>query len=514
MLFNSYIFLLVFLPLTLTGYWVLERLRWRWAMGWLVLSSLFFYAWWNPNPSAAWCPFYLLLILASCGANFWCGKVISNTTQSRRRFSLMAVGVGANLGLLLYYKYLGFFSVLMNAATGWPQSIPHLVLPLAVSFFTFLQIAYLVDAHRGITKEYNFNDYLLFVTFFPHLIAGPIVHHTELMPQFNPRHARPSHRHFAVGMTLLTIGLFKKVVIADALARAATPLFGFAGTGGRPLMFGEAWAAALSYTLQIYFDFSGYSDMAIGVSYFFGIRLPLNFNAPYKAASITEFWRRWHMTLSRFLREYLYFSLGGNRRGPMRRYVNLLLTMVLGGLWHGAGISFVLWGLLHGFYLCVNHGWTAVREKCGWKPLPRGAAIPLTFLAVVLAWVPFRAGAFELGLNGSAQTAWKATRGIYTSMAGFNGWESWPEKSVAIVKNSRAWRPIMAGLLAAWLLPTSQQWLGRYSPHYGRAMVAPTERRRAWHWRPTWPWVLFVLALLYAVGREMGKLSEFIYFQF
>ncbi|CAM2857976.1 MBOAT family O-acyltransferase [Rariglobus hedericola] len=514
MLFNSYVFLLLFLPLTLAVYVTLGRLRWRWAMGWLVLVSLGFYAWWSPDPSEAWTPFYLILILASCAGNFWCGRSIAHTSSPRRRFALLSLGVGANLALLAYYKYLGLFATLLNGATGWPHEIPHLVLPLAVSFFTFLQVAYLVDAHRGITKDYNFNDYLLFVTFFPHLIAGPLVHHTELMPQFNAQAARPGRRQFAVGLTLLAVGLFKKVVIADYVARTATPLFDFAASGARPLLFGEAWAAALGYTMQIYFDFSGYSDMAIGIAYFFGIRLPLNFNSPYKATSIVDFWRRWHITLSRFLREYLYFPLGGNRRGPARRYSNLLVTMVLGGLWHGAGVTFFLWGLLHGVYLCVNHGWAAIRERAGWGPLPRGVAIPLTFLAVVMAWVPFRAGSYELSANGSAEAAWKTTHGIYASMVGLNGWESWPAKGAEIVKSSRAWRPLIAAMLIAWLLPNSQRWLGRYSPHYGPAVIAPTERRRMWQWRPTWPWMLLVLGLLYAVGREFNKLSEFIYFQF
>ncbi|MFA6288640.1 MAG: MBOAT family O-acyltransferase [Opitutaceae bacterium] len=337
MLFNSYFFLLVFLPVSLLGFHLLARKHWSWAITWLIGVSLAFYAWWNPNPAQPWSPFYLTLILASCTVNYWCGRLIHGLRAGHVRLLLLTTSVSVNLLLLVYYKYLGLFSKWSQSFTGYPAEIPQLVLPLAVSFFTFLQIAFLVDAYRGENREDRFSDYLLFVTFFPHLIAGPIVHHSELMPQFQRGRSRPIWRCLAVGFTVLAIGLFKKVVIADAAADTATPLFELAASGARVLTMGEAWAAALSYTMQIYFDFSGYSDMAIGVSYLFGIRLPLNFDSPYKASSIIEFWRRWHITLSRFLRDYLYFPLGGNRLGPVRRHGNLLITMLLGGMWHGAG---------------------------------------------------------------------------------------------------------------------------------------------------------------------------------
>jgi hypothetical protein len=278
----------------------------------------------------------------------------------------------------------------------------------------------------------------------------------------------------------------------------------------------EAWAACLSYTLQIYFDFSGYSDMAIGSARLFGIRLPLNFHSPYKAVSIIDFWRRWHITLSRFLRDYLYIPLGGNRKGYARRYTNLLITMLLGGLWHGAGWTFVLWGALHGLYLCLNHFWIHLRSKWSFKALPKPLAIGLTFLAVIIAWVPFRAGNFELGPNGSTTAALEATKSIFASMIGLNGFGGWPGDSVIAVTQKRALRPIVAGLVIVWLLPNTQQFLRRYRPALGLSKLPDAElgRRRWWHWRPTLPWLAFTLILLYAVGRDFDQLSEFIYFQF
>lgn len=398
--------------------------------------------------------------------------------------------------------------------TGYPEVIPHLVLPLAVSFFTFLQITFLVDAYQGKIKDYRFGHYLLFVTFFPHLIAGPIVHHSELMPQFRRKIAQIGWRHTLVGVTLLVLGLFKKVVVADRLAGTATPLFELAASGSRVLSFGEAWTAGLSYTFQIYFDFSGYSDMAIGLAYLFGIRLPLNFNSPYKAVSVADFWRRWHITLSRFLRDYLYIPLGGNRHGKARRYLNLLATMLLGGLWHGAGVTYLLWGALHGFYLCIHHAWVAWRERAGWPGLPRWPAMALTFLLVMLAWIPFRAGAFETARDGTAGNAWRTTSGLYASMFGVHGFDRWPEKGVQVMKGSRAWRPLLLAIVIVWLLPNAQQFLGRFSPHLRDRRETVTKTLPWWRWRPIPAWTLLTLGLLFWVGHEFDRVSEFIYFQF
>jgi D-alanyl-lipoteichoic acid acyltransferase DltB (MBOAT superfamily) len=504
MLFNSYLYLLVFLPLALLGFAGLARVKMRLGFAWLVLMSFAFYGVWNPDPDHPWTPFYILLMLGSCVGNYYFGRFLSGHKHTAKGKRILTAGVAVNLGLLGYYKYAGFFAGVAKALTGWPENVPSIVLPLAISFFTFLQIAYLVDAFRGETEEYHFTDYLLFVTFFPHLIAGPLVHHKEMLPQFTRRRDKVlRYRDFSIGFTILVLGLFKKVVLADYLARTATPLFNLAAGGGRELTMGEAWAAMLTYTLQLYFDFSGYSDMAIGSARLFGIRFPLNFHSPYKADSVVDFWRRWHITLSRFLRDYLYIPLGGNRKGKGRRYVNLLLTMVLGGLWHGAGWTFLFWGLLHGLYLCVNHAWFTQRKKRGWAALPKPLAIGLTFLSVMLAWVFFRAPTFGSALS------------ILGSAIGHNGYVAWPDASVALVKDSRAFKPILAGLLIIWLLPNTQQFMRRYRPALNfQELEGKLGKRRWWEWRPTPLFALFTLALLYATARDFDKISEFIYFQF
>jgi len=264
------------------------------------------------------------------------------------------------------------------------------VLPLGISFFTFQKIALLADAYEGKIQSLNFLDYALFVLFFPQLIAGPIVHHSEAMSQFQTR-GPVQASVIAMGLTIFAIGLANKVLLADSLAVYATPQFD-AAAAGAPLSFLAAWSGALAYTLQLYFDFSGYTDMAIGAALLFGVRLPLNFNSPYKARNIIDFWRRWHMTLSRFLRDYLYIPLGGNRHGKLSRYLNLFITMLFGGLWHGAGWTFIFWGALHGFYLAINHGWEALLARFGAGDVNPGGARRLgaqvvTFLAVVVGWV-------------------------------------------------------------------------------------------------------------------------------
>ncbi|MGC4014510.1 MAG: MBOAT family protein [Luteolibacter sp.] len=515
MLFNSYIYLLLFLPVTLIGFLLLQRAPIRVAFGWLVAMSLVFYGWWNPEPKEPWTPFYVLLILGSCIGNYFFGRYLSGHKHTPQGKGILTLGVIANLGLLGYYKYAGFLVGLFQGVTGAPHDIPHIVLPLAISFFTFLQIAYLVDAYRGETEEYHFTDYLLFVTFFPHLIAGPLVHHKEMMPQFARKKAAGRSLDLSVGLTILAIGLFKKVVVGDNLSIVSNGFFDLAANGTRPPTFGESWAGALAYALHLYFDFSGYSDMAIGSARLFGIRFPLNFHSPYKADSVVEFWRRWHMTLSRFLRDYLYIPLGGNRKGKVRRYINLLLTMILGGIWHGAGFAFLLWGLLHGLYLCVNHAWFAFRKKHWIKPLPKPLAIALTFLVVLIAWVPFKAGVYEHGKNGSTATAVHATTTMLSSMIGMHGFKGLPDMTLQVVKESRVWKPVLAALAAVFVLPNTQQLLRRYRPALGYAEFDPTPgKRRWWEWRPTPLFACITLVVLYLTAREFDKISEFIYFQF
>ncbi len=407
MLFNSIEFIFVFLPVVLLVFYMIGSYgNHRVAISWLVGASLFFYGWWNPA--------YLGLILASILFNYAMGAaLVSGNGRSHARY-LLAVGVACNLAILAYFKYANFFVENLNTLSGSSYHLETIILPLAISFFTFQQITFLVDASRGETREYNFLHYSLFVTFFPQLIAGPIVHHREMLPQFAKNSIyRINQSNLAIGLAIFLLGLFKKVVLADGVAAYATPVFD-AAESGVVITFFEAWAGALAYTFQLYFDFSGYSDMAIGIARMFNINLPLNFNSPYKAVNIIEFWRRWHMTLSRFLRDYLYFPLGGNRKGQPRRYVNLMITMLLGGLWHGAGWTFVAWGFMHGIFLVINHAWHGLRRLLGSEPgslgFPgRSVAWLVTFLSVVVSWVMFRAESFESATN------------ILQGMAGMNG---------------------------------------------------------------------------------------------
>jgi len=389
MLFNSYAFIFLFLPISLLGFFQLARLNQAYAAAWLALCSLFFYGYWNPA--------YVGLLLLSIGCNYAFGMWIAKANL--RKKPLLIAAISANLLLLGYYKYANFFLGSVDALTGANWQMANIILPLGISFFTFTRIAFLVDTYQGKVREFNFVHYVLFVTYFPHLIAGPVLHHKDMMPQF--AHAatyRINWLNVATGLLLFTLGLCKKTLGADELAPFATAIFngvqhGMA-SGLVPTIY-EAWSGALAYTLQIYFDFSGYTDMALGIALMFNIRLPINFNSPYKSTSIIEFWRRWHITLSTFLRDYLYIPLGGNRHGKLRRYGNLFATMLLGGLWHGAGWTFVVWGALHGFYLTLNHLWRElIAEKylC-WIPNWLGAITGgvLTFIAVVAAWVVFRA---------------------------------------------------------------------------------------------------------------------------
>jgi len=396
MLFNSYIFLFLFLPITLLGFHLIGKNgHVKSAIVWLISASLFFYGWWNPA--------YLGLLLFSTIFNFSLGFLISTKSiNSSTKKIILTAGVIVNLSILGYFKYANFFIDNLNVLTNSNTILNEIILPLGISFFTFQQLTYLIDSYYEETKKYSFLHYCLFVTFFPQLIAGPIVHHKELLPQLvKDTLYKLRSKNLAIGLTIFSIGLFKKVVLADSVSVYATPVFD-AAEAGILLTFFEAWIGALAYTFQLYFDFSGYTDMAIGIARMFGIRLPINFNSPYKASSIIDFWKRWHITLSRFLREYLYFSLGGNRKGKIRRYINLMVTMVIGGLWHGAGWTFILWGALHGFYLIVNHGWRALFNKQDKTKTGSFISWIITFLAVVFSWVPFRADSIS-GANNILQ---------------------------------------------------------------------------------------------------------------
>ncbi|MGE4294194.1 MAG: MBOAT family protein [Campylobacterales bacterium] len=393
MLFNSHEFIFLFLPVMFFGYFYLTSKRLIiGSKAWLVGGSLFFYGWWNV--------LYLPLILVSMLVNYAIGtslpKIEKEGGKHLSKRSLLAVGIIFNAGLLGYFKYTDFLLENFNGIFGSDVPLPHIVLPLAISFFTFQQIAYLVDSYRNETKEYDLLNYALFVTFFPQLIAGPIVHHKEMMPQFSSKwNLVKNYRNIALGLFIFSIGLFKKVVIADTFAKWATQGFDHAET----LNFFEAWATSLSYTFQLYFDFSGYTDMAIGAALLFNIKLPINFNSPYKARNIQDFWRRWHITLSRFLRDYVYVPLGGNRSGKYRTYGNLFATFLIGGLWHGASWMFVIWGAMHGAAIVIHRIWQELGFRMwGWL----GWLITFNFINVT--WVFFRAEEME--------DAWRVLRGM------------------------------------------------------------------------------------------------------
>ncbi|WP_421996198.1 MBOAT family O-acyltransferase [Reyranella sp.] len=490
MLFTAFEFVFLFLPATFVGFLLLRRLAYLAGVAWLIAASLFFYAFWNAA--------YLWLLVPSIVVNYGLGRWLDRLAPGPGRKAVLAAGIAANLGVLAWFKYAGFLVANLDPVLGLDLAVGAIVLPLGISFITFQKIAYLVDSYRGHASDRSFLRFALFVSFFPQLIAGPIVHHAEIMPQLRPgRLGGPTAGQVAAGLTLFAVGMFKKVVLADGVAPLANLAFGDAAQGLAPGP-AAAWAGTLAYTLQLYFDFSGYSDMACGLALLFGVRLPPNFYSPYKAASIVDFWRRWHITLSRFLRDYLYIPLGGNRRGPARRHVNLLLTMVLGGLWHGAGWTFILWGLYHGLLLLAAHAW---REGLRAPRLPRPAGVAITFLAVMLGWVLFRSETFA------------AARLMFDSLAGLGG------AAEAHAPSLPDWLRLAALLAAVWLLPNTVQLLRRgflLSDANTRRHLAE-DRRPAWKrlaWRPSLAWaaaaaLCFALALMPTRPR-----IEFLYFQF
>lgn len=478
MLFNSYPFILLFLPAVLAGYFWLGRRGNLAPVIWLALASLAFYATGNWQ--------FVALLLASIGFNHGVGWLLiaAQLLPSQRRAALV-LGVAGDLLVLGIFKYAGFAADNVNALTGTHLAV-HILLPVGISFYTFTQIAFLVDAWRGQVAAYALPHYALFVTYFPHLIAGPILHHKDMIPQFEQEKTRHPDAHLLLcGIIIFAIGLFKKTCLADGIQ----PLVALAFEARSP-GFDQAWLGALAYTFQLYFDFSGYSDMAIGISLMFGIFLPVNFNSPYKATSIVDFWRRWHMTLSQFLRDYLYIPLGGNRRGRVLRYVNLMITMLLGGLWHGAAWTFVAWGVLHGAYLCINHAFNALVPSVPTLlagPV-RVAGIVLTFLAVVIAWVFFRAESVASALR------------VLDAMADPTNVAFGREEIAALVQVA-----IYAALV--WLAPNTQTIMG-----YDHGCRRVGEALRAGRMRPL---VLYSASLVLAFGiLGIQSHSEFIYFRF
>ena len=540
MLFNSYDFIFAFFPIVFFGFFSIGKYSHALALLWLAASSLFFYGCWDIR--------FVSLLLGSIVFNYATGYLIghkiSHTSIDQSELkarSLLISAIMVNLIVLGYFKYANFFVSNLNHFAGSSLSIGEVILPLGISFFTFTQIAFLVDTYQGKVKEFNFVNYTLFVTYFPHLIAGPVLHHKEMMPQF----AKSNVCHIvwdnvAVGLCIFVLGLAKKVLIADSLADFSTPIFNAVEAGGQPMLL-EAWIGALSYTLQLYFDFSAYSDMAIGLSLMFNVRLPMNFNSPYKATSIIDFWRRWHITLSRFLRDYLYIPLGGSRNGKTKRYVNLMITMLLGGLWHGAGWTFVIWGGLHGFYMMVNHAWRGFKEKMGFGNggrLAKLGAGSLTFFAVVVGWVFFRANSFSsamsilhgmVGLYGvSLPRALEGKLGHYFS--NYN-WVIYADTGFNIglsIDSRKALLILSFGFAIVWLFPNLRQLFQSYRPtcedmkEVNQAATLET-LPNLWsrflqnlQWQPTKLQAIsygILFFVLIAFMASAGK-SEFLYFQF
>ncbi len=380
MLFNSYFFIFCFLPTAFLIFYAIGLTRQKTLVKlFLVFASLFFYGFFNWN--------YLYLIAASLLINY----VLINGVRITRKRILLCAGIVFNVGVISYFKYYNFFLSNINAVFDIHLPYKNIFLPLAISFFTLQKIAFLIDAYRGKVEAFSFLDYCCFVLFFPQLIAGPIVLPKEIFPQINAQYfGRWNWPLITEGFVLFWVGMAKKVLVADSLAPWAETAFNHTGN----VSFVDAWVGALAFAFQIYFDFSGYSDMAIGLGKMFGINLPINFRAPYSACDIRDFWKRWHMTLSRFLREYLYFSLGGNRLGALWQYRNIMIVMLIGGLWHGAKWNFIIWGGIHAIYICLNH----MTEKLKFQISPWLSRI-VTFIAVVLAWVFFRAGTFTDAIN-------------------------------------------------------------------------------------------------------------------
>ena len=538
MLFNSYVFLYAFLPIALIGYFLLARFGRVPAALWLVAVSFVFYGWWNPA--------YVPLLAISIGGNYLLSLLIGATERRPRLQAwVLALGVAGNLGALAYYKYLAWLIGLLNTAAGTHVGVAGIVLPLGISFFTFTQLGYLIDCKQGVAKDRGFLNYLVFVTFFPHLIAGPILHNGEMMPQFAaPATYRFSADNFAVGVGIFVIGLLKKCLLADPIG-AIVPA-GFAHPAGLPLF--AAWHVALAYSLQLYFDFSGYSDMAIGLARMFNLRFPLNFNSPYKAASVIDYWQRWHMTLTRYLMGYVYnpIALGIARRRLARGLgmsravyatpsgfaslvlVPICITMTIAGIWHGAGAQFLVFALLHAIYLTVNHAWRILGPRRAHGMAPKVAAhvgsVLLTYLCVLVGSVFFRAPSVPdalsmlagmVGLHGigpdfpvadwlvphaSALGAWLQAHGIIDLVR-------WQETVRALV----AIGGLVGLYVIVWVLPNTQQIFVDTAPSLDAIEPGPV----AWlRWRGTLPWaVAFGCATMIGL-LSVGGTGEFLYFQF
>jgi len=522
LLFNSYQFIFVFFPATLALYFLVARFGRTAKLGTILAASLFFYGWWDVR--------FLALLALSILGNYAIGQRLTREVEKENAGAgraWLVLGVTLNLVVLGVFKYANFFAQNVDWVAGTHFTFGHIILPLGISFFTFEQIGYLADIKRGHIYRADLLSYAVFVSFFPRLVAGPILRYSEIEPQLTPLgKSRFSMDDLAIGLTIFFIGLCKKAFLADGIAPFVAPTFS-AATGGHSVDFFVAWGGVLAYTCQLYFDFSGYSDMAIGAARCFGIKFPVNFASPYKAGNIVEFWRRWHMTLSRFLRDYVYITLGGNRRGPIRRYANLFITMLLGGLWHGANWTFVCWGGLHGSYLMINHGWNAAAVRASWLGRLRASlawrifAHLLTFFAVVVGWVFFRSPDFGTaihllagmsGLHGAMlpdglQFLFGPLRGELGHLGITFGMGSG-----STLLATYGW--VAALLAVAFLMPNTQEFLARYQPSLVASGLDHTKHILYGRWSFSPAWAVAGGALAFVGVISITRVSEFLYWQF
>lgn len=496
MLFNSFEFIFVFLPFTFVMYFFLNKQKFVIASkAWLVVASLIFYSYWNIKN--------LPLILLSIIFNFSIGSILSSFADNNKPIkknlihpkTILIFAISTNLLLLIYFKYTNFLIQNVNFITGDHFSHLNIILPLGISFFTFTQIAYLVDAYKGEVKEIDYLNYSLFVTFFPHLIAGPILHHKEMMPQFDKlKNKILNYKNISSGIFLFSIGLFKKIIIADTFAIMAN--IGY--TNFAQLKMVDAWITSFAYTFQLYFDFSGYTDMALGIALLFNIFLPINFNSPYKALDIQDFWRRWHITLSRFLRDYIYIPLGGNRISEFVTYRNLFITFLIGGVWHGANWTFVIWGAMHGIALIINKYWKQLNIK-----LNKSLCWLLTFNFVNLAWVFFRAPHLNTAIS------------IIKSMLGFNGIISLYQFMGKKYSFLTHYGISFDGLLSVFRDTYSNPYVIFALIITGFILITlKNSNELTAKFKPSYLNFILTITLLLWSMFNIGKVSEFLYFQF
>ena len=475
MIFSTYKFIFLFLPVTFFGYFLFNRFRFNsMAKIWLVICSLYFYS----QGSPAFFPFFL----ASITGNYIFGMAMVHTEgdQKVQRKLLFAAGLAGNIALLGYYKYTDFFIENYNLLTGSDVALKHIVLPIGISFFTFQLIAFLVACYRGETKQYDFVSYLLFITFFPQLIVGPIIHHAEVVPQFeNKDNLRLNFDNIALGLFLFSIGCAKKILLADPLTTDAQLFFN--AVPANPGML-TSWFASIEYTVSYYFDLSGYADMAIGLGWMFNICIPQNFDSPYKARNFQDYWRRWHMTLSRFLSAYIFRSVY-RKEVPWRNYyIATMVTFFVSGFWHGAGWTFVVWGLINGFFVCMA---SAMKRRHMSFPFP--LAFALTAVGVVLMRILF--------VSSSFGDAWHVYQGmIRFSSLGSNPGEVFAKIVKFIADHQRIGLRLAVGLGICWFMPNSKSMGEKFSPTLTRLLMSAG---------------LMLLCIL-----EMNKVVQFLYFQF